>query len=78
MTAAEWVASATSGQAHTHPAAVYAIATVLNLVAFWSVALPLWVLSRKRRPLFGMVAVMFFAAFYIGALFWLFPATDFP
>ena len=73
------VEKASSGQyADTHLVAVWVTAAVLNVVVFWSVAVPLWALSRRHRPFIGMVALMFFAALYIGSLFWLFPATDGP
>jgi hypothetical protein len=77
FTAWALVEKASSGRyADTHHVPVWATAAVLNVVVFWSVALPLWALSR--RPFIGMVALMFFAALYIGSLFWLFPATDGP
>jgi carbon starvation protein CstA len=81
VTAAHWVGSATSGldyDAVTDRGAVWAVGAALSVLVFWSVALPFWALSRRRKPLIGVVVLLFLAAFYIGALFWLFPATDFP
>ena len=57
---------------------MWAVGAALSVLVFWSVALPFWALSRRRKPLIGVVVLLFLAAFYIGALFWLFPATAFP
>ena len=64
--------------ADTHYGSALAIAAALNVIVFWLVAVPLWGLSRRRTPLIGMAALIFYAAFYIASLFWLFPATDGP
>ena len=64
--------------ADTHHAAGLTVAAVLNVLVFWLVAAPSWALTRRRRPLTGMGALMFFAALHIALLFSLFPATDGP
>ena len=64
--------------ADTHHGFLWSIALLLNVITFWSVAVPLWVLNRKRRPFVGVTALMVFAGFYIASLYWLFPATDGP
>ena len=64
--------------ADTHRVAGLAVSAVLNVCVFWLVAVPAWRLTRRRRPIIGMVALMFFAALHIALLFWLFPATDGP
>src|SRR5258708_29130481 len=70
------VAAASSGMfADTHHALVWAVALVVNLVAFSIIAVPIWAISRKLKPNVGAIALIMWTAFYLAALFVLFPAT---
>lgn len=64
--------------ANEHHAAVWVVAFFVTLLVFWLIAGPLWAGTRRRKPAFGLVGLVGFTAFYIGALFWLCPATDGP
>lgn len=69
----------TSGvYAAEHHTAVWVVALFVNVLVFWLIAGPLWVVTRRRQPLLGLAGLVGFTAFYIGSLFWLFPATDGP
>ena len=73
------VAAASSGMfADTHKAAVWTVALFANLLAFSVVAIPIWAVTRKWTPRAGTITLIAWTAFYLAALFVLFPATDGP
>jgi hypothetical protein len=76
-----WIAIANTTSQHFadfHHGAVIAVALVLNLAGFMVVALPIWLLRKKLRPLVGSIALVIWCLFYLACLFVLFHATDGP
>jgi hypothetical protein len=70
---------ATSGTyAAQHHGVLWIIAAIVNVVAFWILAVPLWALLRRHSQVIAFLALTGFWAVYIASLFWLFPATDGP
>jgi hypothetical protein len=61
-----------------HHGAVWVVAALINVLTFWLIAGPLWVLTRKRLPALGLAGLLGFTVFYIASLFWLIPANDGP
>jgi hypothetical protein len=64
--------------ADTHHPALWAIAAVINLVAFFIPETVIWFATRKRWPTICSVVTCVWCGFYLLALFYLFPATDGP
>ena len=70
---------ATSGDyAAQHDGVRWIITTVVNVVAFWALAVPVWIVLRTRSRFVAATALVAVCAFYLAALFWLVPATDGP
>jgi len=79
FTASTLLASLTSDTyVDEHHGVLWIIAAVVNVLAFWILAVPLWALGRKRAQAAVLPALAVFCAFYVASLFWLFPATDGP
>ena len=73
------VAAASSGMfADTHHALVWTVVLFVNLITFSIVAVPVWAVARNWKPSVGVIALVMWTAFYLAALFVLFPATDGP
>ncbi|MBS0160863.1 MAG: hypothetical protein JSS26_19960 [Nitrospira sp.] len=73
------LASASSGAfADQHHQILWPIAGVLNVVLFSLVTVPVYFVLRRRAPSSFVLFVVFWALFYVGCLFFLFPATDGP
>ena len=73
------VAHLSSGMfADQHHGVLWAIAFILNIVCFALIAVPLWLLSRKRVPKLGTFLIICWTVLYVAMLFVLFPATDGP
>jgi len=51
---------------------------VLNLALFLVIAVPLWAVLRNRTPRIASIATICWLFFYVGLLYFLFPATDGP
>jgi hypothetical protein len=64
--------------ADQHHGVLWTVAFLLNIVCFALVAVPLWLLTRKRLPKWGTFLVICWTVFYVAMLFILFPATDGP
>jgi hypothetical protein len=73
------IAHLSSGMfADQHHGVLWAVAFLLNIFCFAVVALPLWLLTRKRFPRWGSIFLICWTVFYVAMLFILFPATDGP
>jgi hypothetical protein len=73
------LAKITSQQyADLHHAPLWALALIFNIVAFAIPATLVWALTRTRWPRASSYLMLSWCAFYIAALFVLFPATDGP
>jgi hypothetical protein len=73
------VARISSGAfADAHHGPVWIVALLLNLGLFLVLALPVYLLTRRKAAGLGAVALVAWLAFYIACLFFLFPATDGP
>ncbi len=71
------LASISSGVfADQHHEVLWPIAGALNIVLFSLVAVPVYIAIRRRAPGAFVLFVTLWALFYIGCLFFLFPATD--
>jgi len=70
------VTSTTFADQHHGP--MWFVALILNVTLFLLPALAIFYLSRNRWPRLGAVGLSVWAAFYLLALFVLFPATDGP
>jgi hypothetical protein len=69
---------ASDDYAELHHASVWALALVLNILLF-AVPAGLFLLATRRRwPSVAVIGVAIWFAFYLGCLFFLFPATDGP
>jgi hypothetical protein len=64
--------------ADQHHGVIWAVALLLNIFCFNVVAVPLWLLTRKRVPKLSAISIVCFTVFYVAMLFVLFPATDGP
>src|SRR4029077_15716396 len=64
--------------ADLHHSVVWLVALVLNVVAFFVLAVPAWAVSRNRAPKFGSVVTICLLMLYVGMLFFVFPASDGP
>src|SRR5262245_50768176 len=73
------LASLTSGTfADQHNGPLWSVALLLNVASFSLPGLAIFYVSRRRWPLIGAIGLCAWAAFYLLALFVLFPATDGP
>lgn len=73
------LASISSGAfADQHHQILWPIAGVFNVTLFCLVAVPVYFVMRRRAPRSFVLFVVIWALFYIGSLFFLFPATDGP
>jgi hypothetical protein len=73
------IARLSSGKfADQHHGELWAVAFLLNIICFNVVAVPLWLLTRKRVPKLSAISIVCFMVFYVAMLFVLFPATDGP
>lgn len=73
------VASVTSGAfANQHHEAVWPAALLLNLLAYGAPMLPLRFSLKWASPAVRVGGIIVWTAFYLAALFVLFPATDGP
>ena len=57
---------------------LWPIAAVLNVALFSILALPVYLIFRRRAQLFASLFLMAWLVFYLACLFVLFPATDGP
>jgi hypothetical protein len=64
--------------ADQHHSYLWIVAFLLNMVGFSVVAIPLWLLSRRRLRNWGPVLTVCWTVSWIAMLFILFPATDGP
>ena len=64
--------------AEHHHSVVWPVALALNLIAFLSIAIPLWAIFRKRAPRVASLATICWLLFYVSMLYFLFPATNGP
>jgi glucan phosphoethanolaminetransferase (alkaline phosphatase superfamily) len=73
------IARLSSGKfADQHHGVLWMVAFLLNIVCFAVIAVPLWLLTRRRLPKFGAFLIICWMVFYVAMLFVLFPATDGP
>jgi hypothetical protein len=70
------VASAPFADAHHGP--VWFVALFVNLAFFLVPAVPVFFATRRRWPMLSTLLTSAWLAFYLAALFFLFPATDGP
>ena len=70
------MSSATFADQHHGP--MWLVAVVLNVAVFSLPGFAMFRLTRSRWPRLGVVGLSAWAAFYLLALFVLFPATDGP
>lgn len=64
--------------ADTHHGFLWLVALILNVLGFSIVGVPIWTLLRTRSPKLAAYLVICWVFFYVGMLFFLFPATDGP
>jgi len=64
--------------ADRHHGMLWAVALLLNVLCFSVVAVPLWIVTRKRLPKWGTFLIIGWTVFYVSMVFILFPATDGP
>jgi hypothetical protein len=73
------IAKLSSGTfADQHHGPLWVVAFLLNMLCFCLVAVPLWLVSRKRLPKLARILIICWTVFYLAMLFILFPATDGP
>ena len=73
------VASLSSAEyADLNPVPVLLVAVILSVVGFLIPAVILWLLLRTRWPKACTISLAVWCAFYLAALFFLFPAQDGP
>jgi hypothetical protein len=64
--------------AESHLLWTWIVSGILDLVLFSVVAIPIWLLTRKRFARVGIALLICWTVFYLATLFVLFPATDGP
>jgi hypothetical protein len=64
--------------ADQHHSYLWIVAFLLNMAGFSVMAVPLWLLSRRRLRTWGPFLSVCWTVFWIAMLFKLFPATDGP
>jgi hypothetical protein len=57
---------------------LWMVALLFNMLCFGIVALPVWLISRKRWPTPGTLLILGWMSLYVAMLFLLFPAMDGP
>jgi hypothetical protein len=73
------IAHLSSGKiADQHHGVLWAVAFLRNIICFNVVAVPMWLLTRKRFPKSSAFLIICWTVFYLATLFVLFPATDGP
>jgi hypothetical protein len=63
---------------HSHQLIMWIMAAVINLLYFLAPVAVIWLLARKRWPVFVSVAICVWCGFYLLCLFRLFPANFAP
>jgi hypothetical protein len=73
------IAKLSSGTfADQHHGLLWVVAFFVNMLCFCLVAVPLWLVARKRLPKLAKIIIICWTVFYLAMLFILFPATDGP